>query len=519
MPHLNELATEGVELIHPPDHIASMDASPGLLIPFDNSYARLPERFYARVHPTAVATPSLIRVNEALALELGIDPQALASPEGVAVLAGNRIADGSDPIAMAYAGHQFGNFVPQLGDGRAILIGEVVDRSGTRRDIHLKGAGRTPFSRMGDGRAALGPVLREYIVSEAFAALGIPTTRALAAVITGEWVYRETPLPGAILARVASSHIRVGTFQFFAARKDADAIRTLADYTIARHYPDLADSPEKYRGLLSALVARQANLIAQWMHVGFIHGVMNTDNTSVAGETIDFGPCAFMDTYHPSTVFSSIDQGGRYAFANQPAIANWNLVRFAETLLPLLGDTQEEAVAAAQERIDAFGALFQTAIADGYATKLGLTNRTPDDIALIQDFLTVMANGEADFTLTFRALSEAAETPDKEPELRALFTETVPLDDWLARWRQRLEKESRTASQIATAMRSANPVIIPRNHQIEAAIKAAVSSNDLGPFHRLVDELARPFDDRPGIDDLKLPPKPEEIVHATFCGT
>ncbi len=299
---------------------------------------------------------------------------------------------------------------------------------------------------MGDGRAALGPVLREYIVSEAFAALGIPTTRALAAVITGEWVYRETPLPGAILARVASSHIRVGTFQFFAARKDADAIRTLADYTIARHYPDLADSPEKYRGLLSALVARQANLIAQWMHVGFIHGVMNTDNTSVAGETIDFGPCAFMDTYHPSTVFSSIDQGGRYAFANQPAIANWNLVRFAETLLPLLGDTQEEAVAAAQERIDAFGALFQTAIADGYATKLGLTNRTPDDIALIQDFLTVMANGEADFTLTFRALSDAADTTDKERELRALFTETAPLDDWLARWRQRLEKESRPPS-------------------------------------------------------------------------
>lgn len=496
-----------------------MDVSPGLLIPFDNSYARLPERFYAHVQPTPVARPSLIRVNEGLANDLRLDPQALASPDGVAVLAGNRVADGSDPIAMAYAGHQFGSFVPQLGDGRAILIGEVFDRSGTRRDIHLKGAGRTPFSRMGDGRAALGPVLREYIVSEAFAALRIPTTRALAAVTTGEYVYREEPLPGAILARVASSHIRVGTFQFFAARKDADAIRALADYTIARHYSDLTDRPEKYRGLLSAVVARQANLIAQWMHVGFIHGVMNTDNSSVAGETIDFGPCAFMDTYHPATLFSSVDRGGRYAFANQPAIANWNLVRFAETLLPLLGETQEEAVAAAQERIDAFGALFQTAIVDGYAKKLGLSNRTTDDSVLIQDFLTVMANGEADFTLSFRTLSDLVEDAEKENQMRALFRDAAPLEDWLGRWRQRLERETPAPAEIATVMRAVNPVIIPRNHQIEAVIQAALKSNDLAPFHRLVDELERPFDDRPGIEDLKQPPKPEEVVHATFCGT
>lgn len=499
--------------------MGSMDAAPSLLIPFDNSYARLPECFFRRVRPTAVAKPELVRVNRPLAGELGLDPDALASPDGLAVLAGNTVASGSDPIAMAYAGHQFGNFVPQLGDGRAILIGEVVDRNGTRRDIHLKGAGRTPFSRMGDGRAALGPVLREYIVSEAFAALGIPTTRALAAVTTGEWVQRETPLPGAILARVATSHVRVGTFQFFAARKDADAIRILADYVIARHCPDLAGSAEKYRGLLAALIARQADLVARWMQIGFIHGVMNTDNTSVAGETIDFGPCAFMDTYHPAAVFSSIDEGGRYAFANQPAIANWNLVRFAEALLPLLGDTQEEAVAAAQERIDTFPDLFQTAIADGYARKIGLAARQADDTALIQDLLTAMANGKADFTLTFRALADAAEDADKDGGLRALFTDHGALNDWLSRWRWRLEAEAGTAAEIAAGMRRVNPLLIPRNHRIEQAIRAAVTDGDLAPFHRLVEALAQPFDDRPGIADLTLPPRPEEIVRQTFCGT
>jgi len=488
-------------------------------MPFDNSYARLPERFYSRVKPTPVAAPQLIRVNETLARELGIDPQSLASPDGIAILAGNRIAEGSDPIAMAYAGHQFGNFTPQLGDGRAILIGEVVDTHGIRRDIHLKGAGRTPYSRMGDGRAALGPVLREYIVSEAFAALGIPTTRALAAVTTGDWVLREEPLPGAILARVASSHIRVGTFEFFAARKDTDAIRTLADYTIARHYPDLKDGPDKYRDFLSAVIARQGELIAKWMYVGFIHGVMNTDNCSIAGETIDFGPCAFMDTYHPSTVFSSIDQTGRYAFANQPAIANWNLVRFAETLLPILGETQEAAIAAAQDRIDAYPAVFQAAITDGYAAKLGIENKSADDTALIQDFLTVMANGAADYTLSFRTLSDAADDPMHDEKLRGLFSDATVLDSWLQRWRNRLAQDPRHPRDIAAAMRAVNPVIIPRNHQVEAAIKAAVGGGDFTPFHRLVDELAKPYDDRPDIDDLKRPPNQDEIVHATFCGT
>ncbi len=496
-----------------------MDALPVLNIAFDNSYSRLPERFFARVQPAPVAAPRLVRLNEPLARHLGIDAQALVSPDGVAVLAGNRIADGSDPIAMAYAGHQFGNFVPQLGDGRAILIGEVVDRSGVRRDIHLKGAGRTPFSRMGDGRAALGPVLREYIVSEAFAAFGIPTTRALAAVTTGDYVLRETPLPGAILARVAASHIRVGTFQYFAARKDADAVRALADYTIDRHYPELANHPEKYCELLSAVIARQADLIARWMLVGFIHGVMNTDNTSVSGETIDFGPCAFMDTYHPSTVFSSIDHGGRYAFANQPAIANWNLVRFAETLLPILGDRKEAAIAAAQERIDVFPALFQTAIADGYAAKLGIRDPGAEDAALIQEFLSAMATGKADFTLTFRKLADVVETPTREAELSALFSDTATLEPWLPRWTQRRASDARSPAEIAAAMRSVSPVIIPRNHQIEAAIKAAVSNEDFSKFHRLVEDLANPFDDRPGIADLKEPPKPDEVVHQTFCGT
>src|SRR5712671_857045 len=319
------------------------------LFAFENSYARLPDRFFARLPPTPVAAPRLIRLNEALARDLGLDPGALATPEGIAILVGNRVPKGSEPLAMAYAGHQFGSFVPQLGDGRAILLGELVDRDGVRRDVQLKGAGPTPFSRRGDGRAALGPVLREYIVSEAFAALGIPTTRALAAVTTGETVWRETPLPGAVLTRVASSHIRVGTFQFFAARGDVDAIRRLADHVIARHYPEAVDAANPYRTLLDLVIASQAELVAKWLSVGFIHGVMNTDNMSIAGETIDFGPCAFMDAYDPGTVYSSIDTAGRYAYGNQPRIAKWNLARLAETFLPLLAEDKDAAVEEANE--------------------------------------------------------------------------------------------------------------------------------------------------------------------------
>ena len=376
--------------------------------PFQNTYAALPANFFARVAPTPVASPRLIKLNRPLAVHLGLDPDLLDSPEGAEILSGKRLPDGADPIAMAYAGHQFGHFVPQLGDGRAILLGEVIDRDGVRRDIQLKGSGPTPFSRRGDGRAALGPVLREYIVSEAMFALGIPTTRSLAAVMSGENVMRETMLPGAVLTRVASSHIRVGTFQYFAAREDTDAVRRLADHVIARHYPHLAGTVRPYHALLEAVVARQADLVARWLHVGFIHGVMNTDNTSISGETIDYGPCAFMDHYDPAQVFSSIDEMGRYAYANQPRIALWNLTRLAECLLPLFADEQEKAIAEAQEILGAFPEKFAAAYQAGLRAKIGLFTARDGDEALVQDLLDAMAQGKADFTLTFRRLGDAA---------------------------------------------------------------------------------------------------------------
>ena len=339
---------------------------------FDNTYARLPARFHARVDPTRVAAPGLIRLNTGLAECLGLDPAELSSEEGVQILAGNRVPDGAEPIAAAYAGHQFGGFSPQLGDGRAILLGEVVGRDGVRRDIQLKGSGETPFSRRGDGRAALGPVLREYVLSEAMWALGVPTTRALAAVTTGETVVRETLLPGAVLARVALSHIRVGTFQYFAARGDTEAVRLLANYAIARHYPEAAEAPNPFRALLDGVIARQADVVARWLLLGFVHGVMNTDNCSIAGETIDYGPCAFLDAYDPAAVFSSIDEGGRYAYGNQPRIAQWNLARLAETLLPLLGENEESSLASAQEALGAFGPRFEVAYFGGLRRKIGL---------------------------------------------------------------------------------------------------------------------------------------------------
>jgi serine/tyrosine/threonine adenylyltransferase len=368
---------------------------------FDNSYARLPDRFFALLPPTPVVAPRLVRLNEKLAWHLRLDPGKLAAPEGVEILAGNRVPKRGEPLAMAYAGHQFGTFVPQLGDGRAILLGEVIDRDGVRRDIQLKGSGPTPFSRRGDGRAALGPVLREYIVSEAMAVLGIPTTRALAAVTTGEPVWREKPLPGAVLTRIASSHIRIGTFQFFAARGDLDAVRRLADHVIARHYPEAVDAANRYRTLLDLVISRQAALIAKWQLVGFIHGVMNTDNMSIAGETIDYGPCAFIDVYHPETVYSSIDKIGRYAYGNQPRIAQWNLARLAEAFLPLLAEDEDAAVKEAQKAIDAFAAGFETAYAAGLSRKLGLFRPRPDDLSLAQDLLERMAHNGADFTLLF----------------------------------------------------------------------------------------------------------------------
>src|ERR1700730_1207870 len=405
---------------------------------FDNTYARLPDRFFARLRPTPVASPRLVKLNTKLALDLGLDPEELTTPKGVEILAGDRVPVGGDPLAMAYAGHQFGTFVPQLGDGRAILIGEVIDCAGTRRDIQLKGAGPTPYSRRGDGRAALGPVLREYIVSEAMAALGIPTTRALAVVTTGEPVWRETPLPGAVLTRVALSHVRVGTFQFFAARGDLDAIRRLADHVIARHYPDAVDAANRYRTLLDLVISRQAALMAKWQLVGFIHGVMKTDNMSIAGETLDYSPCAFMDVYHPETVYSSIDNRGRYAYGNQPRIAQWNLARLAETFLPLLAEDKDAAVKEAQQAIGAVATGFETAYAAGLSRKLGLFQPRSDDLSLAQDLLERMAHNGADFTLTFRRLCDAAASSDGDAGVRSLFTDPSSFDDWAARWRHRL---------------------------------------------------------------------------------
>ncbi|HEY0438457.1 MAG TPA: YdiU family protein, partial [Xanthobacteraceae bacterium] len=390
---------------------------------------------------------------------------------------------------------------------------------GVRRDVQLKGSGPTPFSRRGDGRAALGPVLREYIVAEAMAALGVPTTRSLAVVTTGEPVMRETPLPGAVLTRVAASHIRVGTFQFFAARGDVDGVRLLADHVIARHYPEAAGHEQPYRALLEAVIARQAELIAQWMLIGFIHGVMNTDNMSVAGETIDYGPCAFMDAYDPATVFSSIDHAGRYAYGNQPRIAHWNLARLAETLLPLLADDEQQAIAQAHAALDQFAPRFEAAFHRGMRSKLGLFSEREQDMALASDLLNAMADNRADFTLTFRGLSDAAAGPEHDGAVRALFADPEAYDRWAERWRLRLAQEPQDAGARAQAMRAVNPAYIPRNHRVEEAIEAAVTREDFGPFERLVAVLSRPYEEQPAHRHYADPPQPHERVRQTFCGT
>jgi uncharacterized protein YdiU (UPF0061 family) len=487
---------------------------------FDNTYARLPEGFYARVNPTPVPAPRLVKLNVSLARELGLDPEALSSDAGVAILAGNRVAEGSEPLAMAYAGHQFGHFVPQLGDGRANLLGEVVGRDGERYDIQLKGSGPTPFSRRGDGRAALGPVLREYLLSEAMAALGVPTTRALAAVTTGQPVMRETVLPGAVFTRVAKSHLRVGTFQYFAARGDLDATQQLADYAIARHYPEAATAEQPYRTLLEGVIGRHARLVAQWMLLGFIHGVMNTDNTSISGETIDYGPCAFMEAYDPGQVFSSIDQQGRYAYGNQPHAAHWNLARLAEALLPVLvkeAGSEEAALAGVYEALGGFGTEFERAHAAGLRRKLGLMTEREGDSALAQDLLDRMAAGRADFTLTFRKLADAAETGDES--VRTLFADPGAYDAWAVAWRQRLSEDGGSGQERAASMRAASPAFIPRNHRVEAALQAAMKRQDFQPFEELLDVMSRPYDDRPEMERYTVPARPEESVRATFCGT
>ena len=488
-------------------------------IPFDNSYARLPERFYAHVNPTPVAAPHLIRVNAGLAERLGIDANELASPEGVEVLAGNRVPEGADPVALAYAGHQFGGFSPQLGDGRALLLGEVVGRDGLRRDIQLKGSGPTPFSRRGDGRAALGPVLREYLVSEAMAALGVPTTRALAAVTTGQAVMRETPLPGAVLTRIGASHIRVGTFQYFAAQGDLEALRVLADYAIARHYPEAAAAAQPHRALLDGVIGRQADLVAQWMLIGFIHGVMNTDNTAISGETIDYGPCAFMDAYDPATVFSSIDHGGRYAYGNQPRIAHWNLTRLAEAMLPLLDANEEAGIASAKAALAGFGPRFEAAYLGGLRRKAGLLTDQEGDAALLHDLLARMAANGADFTLTFRGLCAAAAGPEGDDAVRALFGDGGAYDEWAARWRNRLATEPADPDVRAAAMRAVNPAVIPRNHLVEAVLEAALEREDLGPFEDLSAALEHPYEDRPGSERFAARPGQVERPYQTFCGT
>jgi len=490
---------------------------------FDNSYARLPERFYARQAPVAVSDPGPIRVNRELAQQLGVDPDWLASPDGIAAIAGNALPPHAEPIATAYAGHQFGGFNPQLGDGRAVLLGEVIAPGGERFDLQLKGSGPTPWSRGGDGRSPLGPVLREFIISEAMHRLGVPTTRSLAAVTTGEIVVRDRYLPGAVLARVASSHIRIGTFQYFGARRDTEALRLLAAHVIARHYPQAQASDNPVLALLNCVITRQAQLIAQWQLLGFIHGVMNTDNMLLCGETIDYGPCAFMDTFNPEQVYSSIDHGGRYAYRNQPGIAHWNLSCLAQALLPILHEDAEQAVALAQQAIDTFPAQFLDANAQGTARKLGLAALAGDDTALVEDLWQLMAQHGLDFTLTFRALADMAHAGNGErasaPHVAALFEFPEALRPWLARWRERLAHDETPAAERQARMYRANPVFIPRNHLVEAAIAAATDDADLGAFHALMDVLANPHDYRADLALYATPPKPEQIVRQTFCGT
>jgi uncharacterized protein YdiU (UPF0061 family) len=523
-----------------------------LNIEFDNTYARELPGLYALAEPAAAPAPKLLFLNHALAAELGLDAKALDGPEGAAFLAGNALPAGAQPLAQAYAGHQFGGFSPQLGDGRALLLGEVVDREGRRRDIALKGSGRTPYSRGGDGKAAVGPMLREVLIGEAMHALGIPTTRALAVVATGATVLRETPLPGAVLARVAASHLRVGTFQYFAARGEMDKLARLADYAIARHDPALAGAPGRHLALLQAVARRQAELLALWMNVGFIHGVMNTDNMTISGETIDYGPCAFIEAYDPATVFSSIDHGGRYAYGNQPAIARWNLARLAEALLPLMADGDDaagvqRAVADVTAVIDAFPGWYDAALLAGQRAKLGLRQPAAGaaeadaaDRGLASDWLALLQQHGVDFTLAWRRLGNAA-AGDANP-LRALFAEGAALNPWLERWRARCALEDggwpgssgraddatgasehrgpAPAAARTARMQGVNPWVIPRNHRVEDALAAASQQGDLAPFQRLLAALQRPFDE----DAASAPysqPAPAQLTagYQTFCGT
>jgi uncharacterized protein YdiU (UPF0061 family) len=478
---------------------------------FDTTFVRDLEGLYEPWRAAQVPAPRLLALNEQLADELGVDPAELRTPEGVAVLVGNTTPPGALPVAQAYSGHQFGGFSPRLGDGRALLVGEVLDVHGRRRDLHLKGSGRTPFARGGDGKAAVGPMLREYVIGEAMHALGIPTSRALAVVATGEHVRRETLLPGAVLARVAASHLRVGTFQYAALKRDEDLLRRLADHAIARHHPDAAEARNPYLALLDRVLGAQAELIARWMHVGFIHGVMNTDNMSISGESIDYGPCAFMDAFDPGTVFSSIDHGGRYAYGNQPQVAQWNLARLAEALLPLVSSEQEVAVAAVTEVLQTFPERFQVAWSAGMRAKLGIDGEEPSDAALVDDLLAILQAGRVDHTSFFRALS--ASLRGDGARLRALVDD-AELDAWTERWRTRLGGDAGAA---ADRMDRVNPVYIARNHLVEEAL-AAATAGDLAPFEELVGAVTAPFDERPGLERY-AEPAPGDDLYVTYCGT
>ncbi|MEK8051779.1 YdiU family protein [Ideonella sp. DXS22W] len=503
-------------------------------IAFDNSYARDLPGFYTAWQPTPAPQPQLLKLNRALADELGLDADALAGPEGLAVLSGQTVPPGAEPLAQAYAGHQFGGFSPQLGDGRALLLGELIDRHGQRRDWAFKGSGRTPYSRGGDGKAAVGPVLREYLMGEAMHALGIPTTRVLAAVATGEPIQRDRVLPGAVLSRIAASHIRVGTFQFFAARGRHEDVQRLVAYTVARHYPKLKDAENAALALLNALAGRQAALIAQWMGVGFIHGVMNTDNMTLSGETIDYGPCAFMEHHDPAAVFSSIDHGGRYAYGQQPLIARWNIARFAECLLPMIDADPDRAVAAATAVIDAFPAMYASAWLAVMRAKLGLAGATPEhdetDRALAESFLLLLQTQGADHTLAFRGLADGVEGDNAVdapmsgvPAGRALaqlLPDTPAREAWLARWRARLAQQPQPAGGHAAALCRANPLYVPRHHRVEAALTAAVEQGDLTPFDELLAALQQPFDTLPGhAADAEPAPREQTACYQTFCGT
>jgi len=484
---------------------------------FDNSYARSLEGFFEFCPAERAVAPSLLQFNHALAKELRLDPMALDSEAGLAIFSGNATPEGAQTLAQAYAGHQFGGFSPQLGDGRALLLGEVIDTQQQRRDIQLKGSGRTPFSRGGDGKAAVGPVLREYLIGEAMHALGVPTTRALAAVATGTDVYRERPLPGAILTRVSASHIRVGTFQYGAARGDVDKVRKLADYAIERHYPETADAKNPYLAFFAAVTDAQAALIARWMNIGFIHGVMNTDNMTISGETIDYGPCAFMDNYSPETVFSSIDQHGRYAYAKQPEILIWNLARLAETLIPLVDPEKERAIELLTETIECIQPLYESYWLTGMRSKIGLSTENENDQQLINNLLKLMNEGSVDFTLVFRRLSQTLR--GDSDAVRNLFENPNAFDTWAQGWHKRLEQEGVVAENTAQAMDRVNPIYIPRNHKVEEALAAASDEKDMTPFSKLLTVLCHPFDEVAGNETFAEPAPATNIPYQTFCGT